>query len=157
MGRSPAAAAILRRLLDERGYGAEVTVESGGLCTYELERVGLEAEPRTASVAEKLGLDLRAHRAQPATLTRVLMADLIVVMEGWQKALLQISCRRSPKPIYTLRELAGAQTETDTADPITSPLSEVEKYFAEADACFRRALTSGPLADLLAPKAEPGS
>lgn len=73
--RSPIAAALLTRELDQRGMSVGIGVSSAGLST----RGGQPAVPEAVEAAAGLGLDLRAHRSRPLT-DHDLDADLIITM-----------------------------------------------------------------------------
>lgn len=150
VGRSPVAEAMLRRKLIERGY-EHVQVESAGMCTHELGRTGMRADPQVADVAARYGLDLSQHRARPFDSSRFDEFDLVVVMEEWQAQLLrQVFCKDAGK-VFTLRELAGEKGDPTTPDVADVPLRKLEAYFEEAERCFNAALDhNSPLTKLLA-------
>ena len=149
-GRSPAAAAILRRLLRERGLEGSLTVESAGLCTYELDRTGLPADPAVAAVCEHHGLDLSDHVARPLDRGLVERAAVVVTMEGWQKTALATAYRDLRDRIVTLAEVGGDGTGRDIADTSGAPDEEIERFLADAERCFAEGLRAGVLHDLLA-------
>lgn len=73
--RSPMAAALARRAIDERGW-SYVRVESAGTGADH----GAPAAEHTVGVLGDLGIDLSDHSSQPLTRERVEWADLIVTM-----------------------------------------------------------------------------
>lgn len=73
--RSPMAAAILRRLLDERNR-SDVLVTSAGTAAWE----GAPASEGAYLVALEHGLDLSAHRARQLSEEVVVEADLVLGM-----------------------------------------------------------------------------
>ncbi len=77
--RSPMAEMILRRSLANRGVDAEVS--SAGLWA----EAGLPASDGASAAAERLGLDLRAHRSAQLDPSDVARADLVLVMTASQR------------------------------------------------------------------------
>lgn len=73
--RSPLAAVIARRLLEERDW-RHVEVASAGIAASE----GFPATENGVLVAEEQGLDLSGHRTRPLTPELVQWADLILGM-----------------------------------------------------------------------------
>jgi len=73
--RSPMAAALLRRALDQHGPDG-MTVGSAGTGAV----AGTPASEGAYLVALEAGLDLSAHRARPLTADLVRQADLILAM-----------------------------------------------------------------------------
>jgi len=156
-GRSPIAEAILRRMLAERGLGDRVTVESAGLCAYELDLAGQPANPASAAVAAKHGLDLNRHVVRPVTRSLVEASDLVIVMETWQTKVLRAVFRGPTPTIVTLRELAGVTDDSDTPDIAGSPPEAIEQYLVEAEQCLGAGLRAGPLARLASGHLAPAS
>lgn len=148
-GRSPIAAAILRRMLTERGLDDRVTVESAGLCVYELDMAGRPANPASAAVAAKHRLDLGGHIARPLRPSLVEQSHLVIVMETWQASVLRTLFRDRATMIYTLRELAGPTEDPDTPDIAGATPDAIEEYVAEAERCLRAGLRAGPLASVV--------
>jgi protein-tyrosine phosphatase len=150
-GRSPMGEAILRRLLAERGADGSVSVSSAGLCAYEIDRVGLPADPASTAVCADHGLDLGAHVCRAVTRALVEASDLVIVMESWQQAVLNIAYPGTV--VRMLSELAGEAS--DTADIAGEPADVIEAFYQRADHCLRAGLRGGPLADLLATGSSP--
>jgi protein-tyrosine phosphatase len=135
-------------MLAERGLGDRVTVESAGLCAYELGLAGQPANPISVAVAAKHGIDLSHHVVRPVTRSLVEASDLVIVMETWQTKVLRTVTGGQPPTIATLRELAGIKDDTDTPDIAGSPPEAVEQYLVEAERSLSAALRAGPLARL---------
>ena len=79
--RSPLAAVLARRALEQRGW-QHVQVASAGAAAEE----GLGASPHAITVAERAGLDLSSHRSRLLSAELADWADLILVMSpshGW--------------------------------------------------------------------------
>jgi protein-tyrosine phosphatase len=147
-GRSPIAEAILRRMLAEQGLGDRVSVESAGLCTYELDLAGQPANPLSVAVAGKHGLDLSRHVVRPVTRSLVEASDLVIVMETWQSKVLRTVYRGPSPTIVMLRDLSGVNNDSDTPDIAGSPPEAIEQYIVEAERCLSAGLRAGPLASL---------
>ena len=81
--RSPLAESIARRIAAERGIDAEFT--SAGIDAL----AGLPANDRALEVARDRGGDLDAHRARTLTRTVVDAHDLVLVMEPWQRDVIE--------------------------------------------------------------------
>lgn len=147
-GRSPIAEAVLRRMFTARGLGERVTVCSAGLCTYELDRAGLPADPSCAAVAAKHGLDLSGHIARPLSRSLVEESDLVIVMETWQVDVVQKAFWGHAAKVYRLRDLAGATDNVDAPDIAGAPPEAIEAYLIDAERCLTAGLRAGPLARL---------
>jgi protein-tyrosine-phosphatase len=135
-------------MLAEQGVGDRVTVESAGLCAYELEFVGQPANPLSIAVAAKHGLDLSHHVVRPVTRSLVAASELVIVMEAWQTGVLRAGFRGPTPTIATLRELAGVKDDPDTPDIAGLPQEAIERYLVEAERCLSAGLRAGPLANL---------
>lgn len=145
-GRSPIAEAILRRMFAERDLGDRVTVCSAGLCTYELDRAGLPADPSCSVVTARHGLDLSGHVARPLSRSLVEKSDLVIVMERWQANVIRTAFRDHASKAYTLRELAGVTGDADVPDISGVPMEAIEAYFRDAERCLAAGFDQGPLA-----------
>ncbi|MGH8774782.1 MAG: low molecular weight protein-tyrosine-phosphatase [Jiangellaceae bacterium] len=76
--RSPMAAAVLRRRLDEAGISEHVTVESAGTGGW---HIGGPADPRARVALRERGYDADGHRARQFDATSFNDYDLILVMD----------------------------------------------------------------------------
>jgi protein-tyrosine phosphatase len=76
--RSPAAEAVLRRLLDEEGMTGLVEVDSAGTARY---HVGDRADPRTLAEAARRGIPID-HRARQLTRNELAEWDLVIAMDA---------------------------------------------------------------------------
>ena len=74
--RSPMAAAIASRAIEQRGW-SHVAVQSAGIAGAS----DLPASENAVRVAAEHGLDLAGHRSQPLTAALIRWADLILVIE----------------------------------------------------------------------------
>jgi protein-tyrosine-phosphatase len=144
-GRSPISEAILRRLLEERGI-TDVRVSSAGLSAYELDRAGLPADPRSAAVCDRHGLDLSGHVSRPVTPELIESVDLVVVMELWQAD--AMGHAYPDANVHTLPEIGGEE-RADVADIAGLPEEGIDAFRARAEALLRAGLARGPLADVV--------
>ena len=156
-GRSPIAEAILRRIFAKRGLGDRVTVRSGGLCTHELDRAGLPADPFCTAVAARHGLDLSDHIARPLSRSLVEESDLVIVMERWQADVIRTAFRDHSAKVYRLRDLASVTDDADTADIAGAPAEKIEAYLLDAERCLTEGFHGGPLARIASRCAATGS
>lgn len=83
--RSPLAAAIFRKVLEENGIGSPWLVGSAGTWAAP----GQPVIPPVLSVAQKLGLDLSKHRSIGVSRQLLSEYDLVLVMQASQKEALQ--------------------------------------------------------------------
>lgn len=147
-GRSPIAAAFLRELLAQR-TAQDVTVDSAGLCAYELGRAGLPAHPQAVAIAARFGLDLTDHVAKALTPQLIEQAALIIVMERWQvEAILSVFPSYAHK-VYTLRQLAGEVAHIDIPDIAGKPVEVFLDFCEETRRCLNAAVCEGALGSLL--------
>jgi protein-tyrosine-phosphatase len=144
-GRSPMSEAILRRMLDEQGETG-VRVSSAGLCTYELGRMGMPADPTSAAVCERHGLDLSEHVTRPVSPALIESVDLVVVMELWQASTCAVAF--PGVNVHTLREIGGEQA-ADIPDIAGLPVEGIEAFYLQAEGWLRAGLRRGPLADVV--------
>ena len=154
--RSPAAEALLRHRLQQRGVEAQV--RSAGLL-----EAGNPASSHGVAVLAGLGLDLSAHRSQSMTAELLRPADLILAMarEHLREAVVavpeifpraftlkelvrrgaQIGPRQPGEPLErwlarahagrSPRELMGASRDDDVEDPIGRPRAAYERMVEE--------------------------
>lgn len=76
--RSPMAAGIMQKLLEEKGPSL-LTVRSAG--THAL--VGSGPAPEAVEVCRELGVDISQHRARQLDRNLILASRMILVMEAW--------------------------------------------------------------------------
>ena len=151
-GRSPFTEYLLRKLIDDREWGAGTRIRSAGLCCHELGRGGMEADPKVVELGRKFGLDMSAHQATPMTRDMFEDCDLAIVMEQWQADGLTQSLKPDPGKVVTLRQLGGADGDVTTPDITNASPRGLDLFAAEARRCLEQGLNEGPLADLIAPR-----
>lgn len=126
--RSPMAAALMRRRLEEEGIAGRV--ESAGLAAY-----GEPASPGAAAVLAEWGLDLGGHRSRQVDAALCRGADLVAVMTPAHKQRLCL-LGADPAKITVLGEEEGG-----IPDPFGGDLAV---YRAARDA-IERAIRALPL------------
>lgn len=105
--RSPLAAAMLRRILDESP--AALKVGSAGVAA----RPGQPAAPEVVEIAGRVGLDLSAHRAQLVTAGLLARSSLILTMtEAHRAALTRLLPSALPRT-FALREFVRLSPSPD--------------------------------------------
>src|SRR5713101_1781338 len=96
--RSPMAAAVLQRRLDERGI--EARVHSAGLLEG-----GRPATADAQAVVATAGLDISGHRSRQVTAGMVARADVVIAMARLHARLLAVEVLSARDRIFTLKEL----------------------------------------------------
>lgn len=125
--RSPTAEAVMRRLVDEAGLGAVITLDSAGTGGW---HVGELADPRTRAAAARRGLAM-PHRARQLTRADGDAFDLLVVMDA--------ANLRAARAIVG----DGARAELRllrSYDPSAAPGAEVPDPYAGGAAGFEEVL-----------------
>ena len=113
--RSVMAHVLLERTLAERDAGGHIRVRSGGIATYARDGMLPSLDARIVLREEGIHLgedgltstDLKRHRHLLAE------ADLILTMTTAQKEMLDAFDEARGRPVYTLREFAGAPGDID--------------------------------------------
>lgn len=131
-GRSPMIAAILAAAAGRHGLAGEIAVDSAGLCAHELGRAGMPADPKVVDVCAAYGMDLTGHRARPLDRSLVEKAQVVIVMEAWQRQVLQTAFPPLAWKITTLSELSGEAEPTELEDVALKTEAEVEAFCARA-------------------------
>jgi protein-tyrosine phosphatase len=114
--RSPLAEALLRRQFPGK------TIWSAGLAAL----VGQPADPESAAVAARNGLDLSSHRARQLSTWMCQKADLILVMEQSQKSELERQYPWAHGKVFRLGMWGGF----DVADPYRHSCEAFEAAYA---------------------------
>lgn len=116
--RSPMAEAWLRH----RAGDQRLKVRSAGLSA----RVGEPAQPHAIALLSRHGVDLSAHRARQLEPSDILSADLVLVMERWQKAEVERLCPPARGRTYLLAHWQG---ELEIPDPYRGNAALFEDVF----------------------------
>lgn len=113
--RSPLAEALLKREFPEK------TIWSAGLGAM----TGLPADPLSIEVAAAHGLDVSAHRAQQLASWMCQAADLILVMEQFQKTEVEQQYPLVRGKVFRLGEFG----KLDIADPYRQPIAAFDTAY----------------------------
>lgn len=136
--RSPAAAALFVRALDEAGIRG-IAVRSAGLRA----RAGRAADPRGLAAGARLGIDLSAHEAARLSPAMVRAADAVVVFDFSNQA---DFLARFPRERAKLRLLGAfdpaARASLEIADPFLLDQAAVARCYEEVGRCVRGLVAS---------------
>lgn len=126
--RSPLAAAIFRRLLEQSGQSADWQVASAGTWT----KPGIPLDPHTEAIARRLGLDLSGHRTCLVSAELLEQFDLILVMEPGHREALSLEFPVSAPRLVLLPQLVDG-LPSGIPDPNTpqADLDEVSQELLE--------------------------
>ena len=115
--RSPIAEALLKQQFPEK------KIWSAGLAAL----VGHPADDMSVEVAARNGLDLSPHRAQQVFSLMCQTADMILVMETFQKSELEKKMPLVRGKVFGLGDLG----KFEIADPYRKPISAFETAYAD--------------------------
>jgi protein-tyrosine-phosphatase len=128
--RSPLAEALLRRALADAGVD-EVEVASAGTGAHG----GEPASEGSYLVALERGLDLTAHRARAVTREMVAGTDLILAMS--RSHLRKLELLGGAGRSHLLGDFAGADGDTEVADPVGGPIEGYRATYRQLEAMTR--------------------
>lgn len=113
--RSPSAAGVLQRLVQEAGLQDKIGVDSAGTHHY---HVGDKPDGRAKFVTRKRGYDISGMRARQITLEDIKNFDLVLAMD-WENLsyLQQISPRNQHHKLMLLMRYANDHEEATVPDP----------------------------------------
>lgn len=106
------------------------SVSSAGLSAL----IGHEADPAACQLMADKGIDISTHRARQLTSDMIREADIILVMETWQKAAIE---ERSPSAKGKVFRL-GEWEKVDISDPYQKDLSEFIRSLSLIEQCTAR-------------------
>ncbi|BBL35809.1 low molecular weight protein-tyrosine-phosphatase Ptb [Nitrosomonas stercoris] len=109
------AEALLRNAFIQSGKTGHV-VSSAGLGAL----VDHPADPVACQLIAEKGFDISAHRARQLTDEMIHQADLILVMEAWQKNAIETRAPSARGKVFRL----GEWNKTDISDPYQKGVSE---------------------------------
>jgi protein-tyrosine-phosphatase len=132
--RSPLAAAIFRKSLEEKGLAGSWQVGSAGTWATP----GQAALPSAQAAARVLGLDLSGHRATRLNEQMLSAYDLILVMQSSQKEALQGEFPALYEHIYLLSHVLERRTY-DIQD-VSSPEQDVTEVSNDLNGLLRHSL-----------------
>ena len=116
--RSPMAAGIFSKIIEEKGESEQWNIESAG--TWGLE--GESASIGSQTVMNELGIDISNHRARRVDYDLLESFDLILTMESGHKEALRVEFPELSDRVFILSEMINV--EEDITDPIGGPIEE---------------------------------
>jgi protein-tyrosine phosphatase len=131
-GRAPMAAALLRRLLVDRGY--DWPVGSAGVLGHD----GDPAEVEARDTMAHMGLDIGAHAARSLTDELVAQSALLLALDNGTALVARARFADSASRIHTLGALAGRQR--DIPDPFRMQIGAWMTYAHEIAELLEAAL-----------------
>ncbi len=111
--RSPMAAAVLQRRVEDAGIGEHIRVDSGGTGSW---HVGDAADPRARDALSRRGYDGRSHRARQVSPPWFDDHDLLLVMDD--------DNLRTMRRLAPDRDAAERVMLLRTFDPTAEPIGE---------------------------------
>lgn len=114
----------MKRMVAQRGEAGEWRIESVGVSALD----GQPATLESVLVAAERGVDLGGHQSRAATLERLELFSLMLVMERRHKDALQAEFPHLADRVHLLTEMVGDQS--DIWDPVGTG---IENYRAMAD------------------------
>lgn len=109
--RSPLAEGLLRHALSDR---PDIVVKSAGVAAGN----GQEANPKTLSILEEVGIDLSSHRSQSANTSLLNDAEWIVAMTNDHRDIMVNMFPEVAKRAKLLCDFIPGQEGQDVPDPI---------------------------------------
>lgn len=122
-GRAPIAAALLRRLLEVRGY--DWSVESAGVLGHD----GAAAETEARDTMVHLGLDIADHRARSIDEALAEQAALLIALDAGTVRVIRARFPAASARAFSLGELAGRPR--DIPDPFRMQIGAWMTYARE--------------------------
>jgi protein-tyrosine phosphatase len=127
------AAALLNRLVTDRGEAEQWQIESAG--TWAIPDLPATSSARLVSRA--CGIDLTSHRARPLTGDMLHAADLILVMTRFHLEALRAEFPEVAGKTYLISQLIGQMFDID--DPVNGTLDDYQACLND----LSRILTQG--------------
>ncbi|HUF38758.1 MAG TPA: low molecular weight protein arginine phosphatase [Anaerolineales bacterium] len=118
--RSPMAAAMFERLVQDKRLPGAWTVASAGTWA----RDGMPASENGTELMQSWGMDTRDHRSRIVSREILESADLILTMEKSHKEALRAEFSELAGKVFLLSEMAGG--DMDIRDPYGGPMKEYE-------------------------------
>jgi protein-tyrosine phosphatase len=122
--RSPMAEGLFKQVIAESG-NADCYVSSAGLHAL----VGHRADPKACQLMMKKSIDISAHRACQLNNEMIRKADLILVMELFQKNIIEEKQLSSKGKVFRLGEWGNF----DIVDPYQKELSDFENSLSSIE------------------------
>jgi protein-tyrosine phosphatase len=134
--RSPLAAAMLKKNLEDLGIAGDWRISSAGTWATP----GQPAIPEVFEAAQRFGIDLSGHRSARVSRTLISAYNLILVMQAGQKEALLTEFPHLQERVYLLSYVAERRSY-DITDTLGSE-QEAPEVIAELDSLIRRGLDS---------------
>lgn len=128
--RSPFAAVLAHQQLVARG-GNGIAIASAGIINP-----GRPSPGEAVGAAQALGVPLTAHRSQLLTPALVTSADLVFVMDRWQRSHVCATYRRSARDVLLLGDLDPQWERRVIADPVDQPRAVFDACYARIVRCI---------------------
>ena len=151
--RSVMAHALLEDMLSKRGASGRLRIRSGGIASYARDGMLPSLDARIVLREHGIHLDEEALTSTDLKRHRHLLAeaDLILTMTVRQKEMVRGFAEAAGRPLFTLREFAGADGDID--DPATQGEEVFRACRDEIERCLERSLerllTSFPVTERL--------
>ena len=127
LARSPMAAALFNKVMEEMGLSDQCQAQSAGSWGED----GLPVAVAGVRVMQERGIDISTHRSRIVNEKIVNTADLILTMEKGQKEALRAEFAQISDKIFLLTEMDGLGY--DIPDPIGMNRQEFEKTAADLE------------------------
>jgi protein-tyrosine-phosphatase/predicted ATP-grasp superfamily ATP-dependent carboligase len=136
--RSPMAAALLRRQLENIDSAHEIWIASAGTSA----KPG-GADPRACEVATEFGITLESHRTQPLTADVIRRADVIFVMDFLNEAELLGRYPEAAPKVFLLGENAQrlGSEPAEIKDPYNGDIADIRRCYHRLDGQIRTLAT----------------
>jgi len=137
--RSPMAAELLRRSLPQ-GLVEAMSIESAGLLEGLSTAKPHRPPDRAKTVAKEFGISLDEHQGQPVTRELVERADLILVMDYRNEAMLLSTYPQALHKVFLLSSFLskGASKEVTILDPYHGDLGDIRHCYEAIQASVQR-------------------
>jgi protein-tyrosine phosphatase len=113
--RSPTAAGVFRKLLEERGMSERIEIDSAGTHAH---NIGCPPDPCAREAARRRGIDIGCRRGRQATAEDIRRFDYILAMDrNNYENLLHICPEGDERKIRLFLEFAPNRTEREVPDP----------------------------------------
>lgn len=123
--RSPTAAAVFARQVQDAGLGGQIGIDSAGTGDWHL---GQQADRRSRLHADRRGYDLNEHRARQITREEFEHFDLVIAMDrGHQRELEQLAPASQRGKVRLFMDYAGIDGVRDVPDPYYGGADGFEK------------------------------
>lgn len=125
--RSPMAAGVFRRLVEEAGLAEQVVMDAAGTHAYQ---IGSPPDARAQAVAARRGIDISAFRGRQVAVEDFYRFDYLLAMDRQNAANLRAVCPSGHEhKVRLLLEFAHERPEREIPDPYSGPDSLFDRVF----------------------------